>query len=102
MKDLSQVLHYYVSVLKKVYLDTPLSSVTSEIDKAEKAERALHIDLALASAQEALQGQCLTFREISEVSGLRMSSVQYYYESGLKKVEDKLRMMVLEELNVKK
>jgi len=51
----------------------------------------LHIDLALAHAQEENKGKCLTTSEISELTGLRRQRIEAYYHSGLKKIERILR-----------
>lgn len=64
-----------------------------------KAEKALHIDLALAHAYEAKRGETLTFREISELSGIKLEKVQAYYDSGMKKLERRLKSIIEEELN---
>ncbi len=67
-----------------------------------KAEKAFHIDLALACAQEDKQGQALSFREISELSGLKIQRVQSYYDSAMDKVERRLNRIIKEELNGEK
>ena len=66
-----------------------------------KAEKALHIDLALASAYEAKRGETLTFREISELSGIKLEKVQAYYDSGMKKLERRLKRIMEDELDGK-
>jgi len=63
-----------------------------------KAEKALHIDLALASVYEAKQGETLSFRQISELSGIKIEKVQGYYDSAIKKLERRLKLMMKEDL----
>lgn len=65
--------------------------------KLMQEEQAFHTDLALAWAQRSRKGEALTFREISELTGMKIERVQKYYESGMKKMEKMLR----EEMNGK-
>ena len=52
-----------------------------------RQEQSYHIDASLAWLQEAKAGEAMSFKEISELTGIRRQRIEEYYKSAIVKLQ---------------